>query len=389
MPKFVRDRFTWLAYFMLGYYAYLQAILGPLIPFLRSELNLNYTVAGYHLSGFALGMTIAGFLTDRLVRWWGRYGVFWFGGAGMAIGAVLLSLGNIIFVTISAAFLMGLVGTGLLVMIQATLADRHGDKRAVALTEANILASATAAAAPALVGLTERVGLGWRSALIFGALTWLAMFVLYRRESVPTSIKQKADTGQSGKLPPVFWAYWALILFLVSVEWCVIFWGADFLEQVVKLPKVDAATAIGAYFLANVAGRSLSSRLARSFSTEALLTLAILVAAVGFPIFWLAQTPILNIIGLFITGLGVGSLFPLALSAASRVGAANSNTASSRISMAAGLAILITPQFLATIADQIGIQRAYVIVAVLLVIVLLVNFIAGRVARNEAAQAVT
>lgn len=32
---FVRDRFTWLAYIMLGYFAYLQAALGPALPFLR------------------------------------------------------------------------------------------------------------------------------------------------------------------------------------------------------------------------------------------------------------------------------------------------------------------------------------------------------------------
>jgi hypothetical protein len=45
---FVRTRFTWLAYILLGYYAYLQASVGPLMPFLRSELHMSYTLEGLH-----------------------------------------------------------------------------------------------------------------------------------------------------------------------------------------------------------------------------------------------------------------------------------------------------------------------------------------------------
>ena len=107
------------------------------------------------------------------------------------------------------------------------------------------LSSATAAAAPTFIGITERIHLGWRGALVFGALTWLLMLLMYRRESMPGGIKPEAQAVMRGKLPSVFWAYWVLVIFLVSVEWSVIFWGADFLEQVVKLPRVDAATAVG------------------------------------------------------------------------------------------------------------------------------------------------
>jgi hypothetical protein len=41
--SFVRTGFTWPAYLMLGYYAFLQAALGPLAPFLQGELHLTYT----------------------------------------------------------------------------------------------------------------------------------------------------------------------------------------------------------------------------------------------------------------------------------------------------------------------------------------------------------
>ena len=43
--SFTRDRFTWLAYLALAYFAYVQATLGPLMPFLRDELGMSYTVS--------------------------------------------------------------------------------------------------------------------------------------------------------------------------------------------------------------------------------------------------------------------------------------------------------------------------------------------------------
>lgn len=62
---FQRDRFTWLGYLALAFYAYLQAAIGPIMPFLREALQLNYTVAALHFSTFALGMMLAGVLGDR------------------------------------------------------------------------------------------------------------------------------------------------------------------------------------------------------------------------------------------------------------------------------------------------------------------------------------
>jgi hypothetical protein len=44
---FIRNRFTWLAYTMLAYIGFTQSMPGPLMPFLRIELSLNYTLGGF------------------------------------------------------------------------------------------------------------------------------------------------------------------------------------------------------------------------------------------------------------------------------------------------------------------------------------------------------
>ena len=75
---------------------------------------------------------------------------------------------------------------------------------------------------------------------------------------------------------------------------------------------------------------------------------------------------ILNIVGLFITGLGVANIFPLTLSVAVGVAANQSNAASARITVGGGLAILSAPLILGWTADQLDIYNAYGLVFILL-----------------------
>lgn len=384
-PKtFSRDPFTWMAYAMLAYYAYIMAILGPLMPFLRSELNLNYTVTGLHLSAFALGMIGAGLLTDRLTGRWGRRPVFWVGGLGMALGAVGLTVSSQSFWSITSILAMGLLGTLMLALIQTTLSDHHGDQRTIALTESNVGASISASLAPVFVGSFERWGLGWRLALMLGVVAFVWLALRFRRQPLPErqKVSSRAHAGSS-RLPLVFWAYWFVICVSVSIEWCLIFWGADFLEKVIGLSQVNAATMMSIFFGAMVVGRVVGSGLTRIMPGAKLLLLAIGVTIIGFPLFWLARFAPLNLAGLFIAGLGVANMFPLTLSVALNTVPAQADVASPRLSLGGGTAILLAPLVLGWTADQLNIQNAYGIVAVLAVMAAAITFWANRMATRH------
>jgi MFS family permease len=108
--EFVRNRLSWLLYLMLAFYAYTQASLGPVMPFLGDELKLSYTVRGLHFSAFALGMVTAGLSADRVARVLGRRRLFWIGGLGMVVGALMLILSNRVELTIASCLLMGALG---------------------------------------------------------------------------------------------------------------------------------------------------------------------------------------------------------------------------------------------------------------------------------------
>ena len=74
------------------------------------------------------------------------------------------------------------------------------------------------------------------------------------------------------------------------IEWYMIFWGADFLENVVGLSKVNAATMMSLFFGAMVLGRVAGSRLSRTMSSPTLLLVDRRDLTGGRPIFRFRRT---------------------------------------------------------------------------------------------------
>jgi len=107
------------------------------------------------------------------------------------------------------------------------------------------------------------------------------------------------------------------------------------------------------------------------------VTASILVASLGFLIFWKSGIVFLGLAGLFLTGLGVASLYPLILSLAMGVAGDNTVQASARATLASGTAILASPLVLGRLADAVGIGLAYGVVVLLLVGVFLIIQFAG------------
>lgn len=361
-PTFTRDRLTWVSYWMLGYFSFFQTILGPLMPFLRRDLHLSYTVASLHFSAFAFGATLMGGLGERIAQRWGRRAAFWGGSSGMAAGALLLALAPYPIATILAAFLMGLLGALLLVTIQATLADHHSAWRSVALTEANIFASIFAILSALTVGFITGISLSWRLALIPPMLLLALLAVRYRAvpfKRAQYNIKLKHHTSSYGRLPLRFWEFSCLVVLETGVEWCIAYWGAEFLAVRGGLSAADAATATSIFFVAMVIGRYTSSRLTRRLPGLVVLFAALCIALAGFPLFWLAPTSALHLVGLFVVGLGLASVYPLALALATEAVPEQADRASARMTLSSSAAILIAPFILGALADHIGIGNAF------------------------------
>ena len=380
---FHRDRITWLAYFSLAFYGYFLNVLGPITPFLKDELGLTYTISSLHFTACAVGILLIGVGGHTVIQRFGHQRSLWLGLFGMSLSALVLVLGRSPVVTISASFLMGLIGSLILAIVPAALADQHGDLRAVALSEANVVASLLSTFAPLMVGWFARLQGSWRLPLWIMACMPLLFLLGFGRNGTPQTIASKQEAPPSNRsLPALFWLYWVAIVLGVSVEFCMVFWSADYLEQVLGLIKADAAQAVSLFLAAMIVGRLVGSRLVQHFSTRLVITTSILIASLGFLLFWRTENVILGLVGLFLTGLGVANFYPLILSMA--IGAANGNSihAGARATLASGTAILVLPLALGRLADVAGIRSAYGIVVLLLVSIFLISQLAGRISQQ-------
>jgi MFS family permease len=363
--RFVRDRFTWQSYLMLTWFAFHQSGLGPLLPFLKDEMNLDYTVAAFHTSAFAIGALLVGILGDTLVHRWGRYTITWAGSIGLALSAVLLSFGQTPVLTITATFLLGFGGLLMIVSLQAALIDHHDKNRTKALAEMMAVSSLAAIITPLLVGGFESTGIGWRAMPIIGIVIVAVLLILYRNDPIP-KIKASPNAAKRA-LPRLYWVYWSVMFLGIATGWCIGFWSAEFLRQEVGLETELAATLMSVYFAASAIGRFITSSIALRFEAEKLLMGWVLFSLTGFTIFWLAPVAWLNITGLFIAGLGTGNTVALVISAATQAIPDQVDAINARGALAGGFAILILPQTVGSAADVIGIKSAFGIVFVFLV----------------------
>jgi fucose permease len=280
---------------------------------------------------------------------------------------------------------MGICGGLLLITTQAILADKYGEWSAVAITESNVAASACAILASLAVGGFAAVGLGWRAALIPPVAVLVLLAIRFVNEPLgrARAHEESASDKAPSALPMRFWVYFGILYLGVAVEWCVAYWGADFLENGVGLQRSAAATALSVFFVAMLTGRVLGSRLARRLSGAILLLVTLCVAFAGFPLFWLSAVPALSLLGLFIVGLGVGSVYPLAIAVGVAAAPGRTDMATARLGLAGGGAILTAPFVLGAFADRVGIERAYGIVVPLLLAAVALALVALRVGASE------
>jgi MFS family permease len=361
--EFRRDRLTWIAYVLLAWFAYLQAAPGLVIGHLRDELDLSYSTGGLHVAAFAAGSTVAGVSSARLERALGRRTLFWSATGLMGAGAIGLTAGRMAPVTVGSVLVMGVGGGVLLATIQAALADHHGERRTVALAEANVVASIAYVMLIGGLSLTAALDAGWRVALLASlavpALAWWSNRRLAIDAPAPSRVAQ-------GRLPGVFWIAAAMLFCTTAAEWCVTAWGASFVEGAADVSTDSAVALMAGYFGGVLAGRTLGSRLARGHDPARLLAFSLAVAAAGFAVLWPSAAPAQALVGLSLLGIGLGNLFPMGVSVAVALAPGRAMLASGRAVAMSAFAVMLAPLTVGALADATSLKAALGVVPVVL-----------------------
>lgn len=371
--QFVRSPFIWTLYILLGLFSFMLTMIGPMVPYLRDEFAMSYSLAGLHQSAFALGMVTMGLFGSPIIKRFGVTRSLWSGMADMLLGLLIMVLARGPAMTLGGVFVMSLGGTIALATMQTALASTAPAHRGMAIMEANVMASALTMLVPLVLLAGARWFLGWR--IVFPAM--LVSLVIVASFGIPATRRnqagrdEKADAG-SGTLGPAFWRMWLVVFFGVSVEWAISFWCMTYLLALPGNSRTLAAAGTVLLGLSAVLGRFASSRIGHRISGYRLMLGVMSLVLLGFPLYWLRPSIPLTMLGLALCGIGSSNFYPMGLSLALGHAPGNAAKASSLVPVASGSAIGLAPFLLGRLADATDIRLAMLYIPIGVAIILLI-----------------
>jgi MFS family permease len=359
-PPYHRDAVTWASFGALFGFGILNAVLGPALPFLRPELDLTYLTAALHQVAFAVGVGTAGVVAASGRNQLSRRTTVVAGLAGAGVAGLGIGFGPTIVVTVAACFIVGACATSALIAVWATLSDVHAARRPVAMTEGEIAVSLAGVATPLMVGVLAASALGWRSAFVASGTIALvasaAVLAIGMPAPLPPSATETPDAPRA--LPPTLLTIFAV----VALEFVLSFWLASYLDDEVGFSAGRAAGTVALLYAAHLAGRIVTSRLARRIAPRPLIFIALLIVMLGVPGLLSDGVPWLVVVGIVVTGAGTGATFPLASTLHVQASPRGSDSALGQTLTVAALAQVMGPLGAGVIAQLADLRAGLVLV---------------------------
>ena len=352
-----RDAFTWTAFGALFAFGYLNAVLGPALPYIRSVEGISYVVGAMHQVAFALGGGLAGALSARDRIALTRRTVIAGGLAGGALAGLVVGYGNTAPITIAGAFLMGLLASLALIRIWGALADGHGPRRAVAMTEGEVAVSLAGIATPLLIGALAATAATWRLAFAIGTVTAVLAAVGMLRADVPAPQAAASVRRGGARAQPTL----VIIFAIVALEFALSFWLASYLNDDVGVARNTAVAMVSGLYASNLLGRLVASRLARTQSPERVLVIALGSVILGLPFLLAATSVSAAVAGIVLAGAGIGALFPLTSSLHIQASGRSADSALGETLTVAALGMTTGPLIAAAIAQVTSLRAGLLV----------------------------
>lgn len=366
--RVVRTRSTKVAYITTATFGWFIYALGPCLNLLGNQLHYSPVTVSLHMTGYAFGIALGGYLTPRLSARFGRGMSLRLASLGIAVGLTLLTFGPNAYATIAATFLIGVPATTT-ISLNATFLDKeHGAAAAVALTESNVLAAFAGLISPLVVGLLVGLGYGWRPAVWAAAIAFL--LIEWQRgplDHFDTSQEVAAThAAHNAKLPANFWWAWGLLVAAVGSEFILVLWSGPLLADRAGLGEAATAASLATFTGGLTVGRAFISRLAARFDPEILLRWTFGVPLVAFWGLWLSTNSLVMFASLFTCGLAMSAHWPLGVTRLVRAGRANPDAAAAKTGFSSGGSTAVLPLMLGAAAQQVGIHLAFLLLPVVL-----------------------
>ena len=333
-------------------------VVGASAAFIAVALSLSETQAGLHSSAMAVGMIVAGVAGERFDGMAGVRRVHYLAMGLLALSLVLLAWAPGVAVTLGASLGVGLGAGAMFGHVTHTLGAGGGPVARLRLTRAAFVAKASQLMAPVAIAVGAAVGFEWQFVVV-PVLVLLGVLFVWSRSTQPAATVRR----ELERLPRAYWLPWTLTVLVIGLEFFVVVWGGSLVAARTGLSLADATLTISAFIAGMIAGRAVMSMEATGrFEAMRIIRGGLVLTFVAVLVVWVSGSWWLSAGAMVVAGFGIGILYPpcAAITMATAPGAPAA--ASSRLVLAAGLAILVAPLLLGVVADVSDIGSAWLLV---------------------------
>jgi len=354
-------------------------IIGPLLPAIRTDININYSQGGLLLSGQFIGMLVTALIGGYFMDRTGKRPFMIAGGAMLIAG---LS-GCMIARSFSFLYVLNLItgfGYGIFeVGINALCADSLEENKGSGMNFVHFFYGIGAIIAPLIAFLSTEYLRNWRYCFGFALIAPVIVSLLLIRNKIDEhkAVREKTDQAGNNNTSPLkslfLWTVGLAVFFYVGVEvstggWITVYWNTTVPGSI-----IPASLTATVFWLCLTIGRLFSGRLADRIGLSTYL-LAASVGTMLLSALW-SILPAGNwtIITIGLLGLMLSGQFPTTMVVATSHFPGKSGTTAAFISVFAGLSGFFLPAVIGRAADIFSISiLSYSMLALSLLLVIFV-----------------
>jgi fucose permease len=349
-------------FFLAGFavFGILFTIIGAALPQIIRTFHWSYALTGVVLAANAVGYFLSTFFCGFLVQKFPPRRVLVSGLLLIAVSLLFFMRWPSPWLNLVLNLMIGL-GQGAIEVVtnlEVIHMERKGQSRLMNLLHAAF--SVGAIVGPAAVGIL--MGAGLRGTIVFTAAAGpvLLMALLFGTARFP-GIAQEDEHGQKHGLrllrSPILLLMTLFLLLYVGAELGVSTWVSEYFVKVHSTTTSTGAYSVSLFWMGLFVGRLGVSVLYRGTRQEYLVLGLSLLAAASLGLVLLVSSTAAVAVGVFLTGLGLSALYPLAMNLVGRY--FRSGVAVGTVANGGGVGSFTFPFLMAVVSESIGLRGGF------------------------------
>ena len=357
------------------------AMVGPLVPLLRDDLQISYAIAGLVFSAQSIGslcvLVGGGWLIHKL----GTRRVVGIGLALFAAALLATSLAATYLVVLVANLFIGMGMAMLDIGISTVCIDANPSGKGKALNLLHFFFGAGAVLGPLLTLALKQLDGGWRWAFGLCAIGPLVIGLAMLRIRFPPPAPATAKERFAVYRKPLLWLGGLALFMYCAVEWGIGAWFPSYWKEIPGTGGLDPALATSLFWLTFAIGRAIQGGKADRWGFPRFLTLGTTLTILDLLLWIIFPAPAAALTWILCFGFLIAGMYPTMVALVSQRFPASSGQLAPVLSVFAAVSSLLWPPLVGAIADRWGMVALPWIqlgLTVLMAITIAVMFLADR-----------